>query len=344
MEDIRVLSCIVAGFLVCSCANDRLSTDNDSNAISVAATVNSLEDEAATRSAATAVPYTQTEPSQLNPILADIWFSTTEHTFPGTGGIQEVTSKVDVHRTITYSSNNYTFPDIVGDKLLQYPANGARVYCIGFSPRGKWPTVNGTSVTSVAGLVDGVTDIMYAPEISGTCNNKLAKQQFHHALTWIKVRIRTQTNDASVTWGKLKKITIKSMDQAVYNIGTNTMTFQNSGDAPADIIAYDDAEGMDLPSVSQEIGSVFVAPVSGTTQNKATLQFIIDTEEWTGKQVTVELMDNSGSYNIGNTAGKQYVVTLSFNALHTIEASSVLTPWIDDVRELAGTEITPNAN
>ena len=307
--------------------------------VSLVATIE--PDAEATKAAVSASAYEWTSPSAEHPIEADIWFSTTEHTFPGNGTNTPGSDVIEVHKTITYNSNSYTFPDISEtETLMSYPST-AKLYCIGFSPRGKWSwnTTSGKA-ESVAGLVDGSTDILYAPEISGTGTAKMTTQTFKHALTWIKVRVRAFTTDASATWGKLQKIEIETNDKATYDVKSNSMVFSQSESAPVKITAYEDSTGEDIPSTSKQVGSVFVAPVYGTSEESpASLKFKVTTEEWAdGKEVTVNLIDENGNYGIGNTAGKLYVVTLSFKSLNIIEASATLTPWEDEAYTLIGTE------
>ena len=296
-------------------------------------------DAESTKAAASA--YMWTSPSIEHPIEADIWFSTTEHTFPGNGTYNPGGNEIDVHKTITYNSNSYTFPDVSGDEaLMSYPST-ARLYCIGFSPRNKWTWDSTESkAESVDSLVDGSTDILYAPEISGTGTVKMTKQTFKHALTWIKVRVRAFTTDASATWGKLQKIEIETNDKATYDVANDSLTFSQSGSTPVKIVAYENSTGEDIPGSSKEMGSVFVAPVYGADEESpASLKFKVTTEEWKeGKEVTVNLIDENGHYDIGNTAGKLYVVTLSFKSLNIIEATATLTPWVDEAYTLIGTE------
>lgn len=351
---------IAAGLGLCSCSQKEMTSVPDSEAISTSAAICSIE-KAETRSAVSAAEYELTVPTMAKPLNADIWFSTVENefsgnTYPETDGVSG--NNIDAHRTITYTSNNYTFPAAVEGNLLQYPTG--TVYCVGFSrdPRypenSMWTATDGGSSATLTTPIDGVADIMYAPQIQGSSSVRFPVQKFYHALTWIKIRIRTQTSDASVTWGKIKKITVLSCDKAVYDIENNAMTFECSdGQNYAQIVAFDKDPGDELPNVSKEVGSVFVAPISGTDEeHAATLHLIVDTDEWTGKPVTVKLMKNAldpniqndNLYNISSTAGKQYVVTLSFNALSTIDASATLVPWVDETGEITGSAVENPVN
>lgn len=332
---------IAAAVLLVSCTE----ISQDENALPIRLTAYTVsEDMIETRSAITASPYTQSSPNELNPIDADVWFSTVSGTYTGSGTADDL----DVHTSINYTSGAYTFPEEVGGKQLKYPTNSVPAYCVGFFPKSKWTaSQDGTTVTSGANLVDGQTDILFAPQISGTSANPFPPQQFNHILTWIKVRVRVSSSDAPITWGRLQKVDILTKDQASIVLGTGAVSFSNSGAADKEITAYESA-GLDIPTMSTEIGSVFIASTSGTAECPATVTFRITTEEWGGdkdkttnkqpKTVTVNLLDNNQSYEIPSTAGKLYVVTLSFDALKTIDASATLTPWVEEHSTLIGSE------
>lgn len=324
--------CIIAALAICACNKE---TPVQGDFIRLRAEV--YPEAVITKAAVEAEPYTQTSPSTGAPLHADVWFSTTSGTYPGTGGISG--STMDIHSAINYDSGAYTFPEAYGSENLRYPT-GNTVHCVGFWPQNKWDaTDGGTKAQFKSGVnIDGVTDFLFAPQISGSSSSPLSTQNFQHIQTWIKVRVRAQTSDAPLTWGKLQNITISTKCKPTIDLSTGEITYSDDPGDVVNLVAYDNAEGYDLSTDSKEISSLFVAPMTGTLESHARMTFDITTEEWSHKIVNVDLMDNDGSYVIDTTAGKLYVVTLCFESLAIIEGSAALNPWVEENRDVTGVQ------
>lgn len=298
------------------------------------------EEIAQTKSYTSADAYTATSPSADHPLHSDVWFSTTAGTYPGAGGVSADRSTMDVHSSIRFESGAFTFPQEYQSHLLQYPAGDNTVYCVGFWPKDTWE-VNGDGTKACfksAVNVDGETDFMFAPQISGSKTSPFDIQNYKHIQTWIKVRVRAQTADAPITWGNIKSISIDSKGKPTVDLQSGEVTFSDDPDDAVQILAFSSDEGQSFSTESVELGSVFVSPMTGTDANPATLKFHITTDEWEDKEVDVELLDNQGSKVIDTTEGKLYVVTLSFKTLSTIDASATLTSWVDEPREVTAGE------
>lgn len=322
--------CIIAALTLCACNKE---TSEQGDFIRLRAEV--YPETVITKAAVDAEAYTQTSPSTDSPLHSDVWFSTTAGTYPGTGGITG--STMDIHSAINYESGAYTFPEKYGSEYLRYPT-GNTVHCVGFWPQGMWEATDGGTKAQFKSAVkiDGETDFLFAPQISGSSSAPLSTQNFQHIQTWIKVRVRAQTSDAPITWGKLQNITITSKCKPTIDLSTGAITYSDDPEDVVELVAYDNAEGYTISTDSKEISSLFVAPLSGTSESHARLVFDITTEEWSHKIVNVDLMDNDGSYAIETTAGKLYVVTLCFESLAIIEGSAALNPWVEESRDATG--------
>lgn len=287
-----------------------------------------------TKASVSANAYTETVPSESAKLMADIWYSTTENTFlgttQGTAGVSTDGLTIDAHRTITYQGPSITNSDInTGQTAIKYPT-GKTLYCVGLYPQGKWSAKTGG--TTAEATVDGIQDLMYAPQISGTQADPLSAkaQQFAHQLCWIKIRLRSQDLTAGETWGKVNTVQIKTTPTATVNFDSGNVSFSGT---ETYLTALDStaAGGMKMPIMSTEVGSVMVSPIISSPTNGYTLKVVCQHHE---KEVTVPLTDNNGTAFTGNTAGKVFVITLYFSPLATIEFTASLSNWEDEARSL----------
>ena len=174
---------------------------------------------------------------------------------------------------------------------------------------------------------------MFAPEISGTGASPLSRagnpQQFHHLLTWIKVRVRADELITGDTWGKLQKISIKSKDHlSISNLAQATATYDGTD---TDIYLFDGSYS--LSTTSEEKGSAFVAPVNASLSDATDYTLHIECEN-VSKDIPINLVDSEGHPFTGWTTGKVFVITLRFATLSYIEGTVTLEPWVDEYRDL----------
>jgi len=282
------------------------------------------------KAAATAVPYTDSVPSRENPLKADLWFSTTESIFKGTEGVSTQGDKIDVHTKITYYGSTITIPDPYTEvpevKYLHYPPYHGTVYCVGLYPQDKWTaSSDGTYATAT---IDGTQDLMYANQKSGSDKSALSteRQLYNHELTWLKVRFYGRDHATAETWGKIKKITVKSKPTAKVTFSSDSVEY--IGD-DVKLVAFDDPSGTEIQTTIYEYGSIFVSP---TTENKFYVD--IECENHSRTDVEVPLTNNDGEAFDGNTKGLLFVIILYFQTLPTIDFSASLSGWEDEGRSL----------
>lgn len=279
----------------------------------------------ATKSAAVAEAYVDSIPSASNPLEADIWFSTTKNTFVGKQEASVDYSSIDVHTKIIYYGPTITVPQPYdGEHFIHYPPSHGKVYCVGLYPQGKWiAAADGKSATAA---IDGKTDLMYANQKEGSDDNSLSKtrQIYKHKLTWIKVRVYGRELATGDTWGKIKKISVKSESKAKISFDTDVVEYSDI----TDIIAYE-SEGEIIPTTSTEFGSILVSP---TTNGKYTVGIECENHYKTG--IEVSLTDNDGKPFTGNASGQVFVLTLYFQTLSSIDFTATLSNWEEEVRTL----------
>lgn len=321
-----------------ACSNDDILSDKTEGAIiQLAASVEGVTE--VTRASVVAEPYRLETPTAENKLKAMIWLSTTQGSYAGSlessGGVNVDGTQIDAHRTIEYVNGSPTTPSKGSNgKYLSYPADqNINVYCIGMYPAPGAVTPWSGSTTSVSATITGKDDLMFAPEISGTGASPLSRagnpQQFHHLLTWIKVRVRADELITGDTWGDLKKISIKSKDHlTISNLTLATATYDGT---VTDIDLFDGSYS--LTTNSEEKGSVFVAPVNADGGAGAEYTLHIECEHAT-KDIPVNLIGSDGNPFSGWTTGKVFVITLRFSSLAYIEGIVTLEPWGDEYRDL----------
>ena len=308
---------IIIGLLLASCSG-RLDNDPSRDSlIGVRAGVSRLDLQ--TRATVEADAYLGTSPS-VNPLDANVWFSVNSSTF-GTGGTAP--TYLPCHSTASFTSDGYTYPD----DALHYPTDNTTVYCVGLYPQLGWGTADG-GVTAYHSI-DGVTDIMFAPSVSGTWNDPFEDPlQFGHLLAWLKVCVYAHEYDAIAAWGAVTEVSIENPYTRA------TVTFSDGS------IAYSEAsqtlkifEGAtDLKVTSQQLGSIFCAPA--TSYN-----ITVKTENVpAGRTVPVSLTKTDGitTPTIDEIRGYVYVLTLNFHTLSMIDAACTLEDWEDEYDKIVG--------
>jgi len=278
-----------------------------------------------TKAGITAEAYKDSIPSSTNPLMADIWFSTTANTFPGSGTVSTTGDVIDVHTTISYYGPTLTIPDpYTTGKYVHYPPAHGNIYCVGLYPQGAWAATDGG--TTATATIDGEKDLMYADQKEGNDNNALSKsrQLYNHELTWVKIRVRSSEHTTGETWGKIKSIKVKSASQAKVNFSTNNVEY--SGEQ---LITAFDSTGVEMPIMSTEFGSIFVSP---TTEGKYYVDLVCENHHKEG--IEILLTDNDGETYSGSTKGKVFVLTLYFKTLPTVDFTVSLSAWEDEGRTL----------
>lgn len=245
----------------------------------------------------------------------------------------------------------------------------------GFSTGVKWPALTSTTVffrgfypgsttwtteaTKASAAVDGKTDLMLAPQISGSQQSVVTEGnpllfKFSHLLTKLHVKVVGNASTAS-EWGNIVKISLSKavnadpVNKVEYTYADESTAFSGSVETPfyqaaiaADkSVSYtDDAfEGLSyvIPAdgTATLAGYSLVAPVtavdgSGGVKDEFTLN--ITTTEGTatgGKDIAINLKGTDGKDFTGSTAGKKFDITIQFRTAGQITATATVTDWVD---------------
>ena len=177
---IAVLYAVVCTALLFSCKDDKVDADVFADRrIYLRATVESAE-------ATTRLPFpVGYQPDRERPLDAAIWASTTSQKFEdkklnGKGNSTEVA----LHTTAKFTNSK---EQLLSDAVYPNNANTS-VYFVGMHPQSGWSTTTGGTQATHTSAIDGKTDVMFAPEISGTyggntTDDKWPTFEFHHLLT-----------------------------------------------------------------------------------------------------------------------------------------------------------------
>ena len=337
----------IAAIALASC-NHYENPDN-SGSISLSASVSNLgvqvkgTDEIALKSndtdVAEAVAFSNI--SSSTPLDSKLLFSFNRATYP-TAVPDNDESYIPCHTNVSFVNKDLTFVTYKASagakpENLKYPSlSDETVYCVGLYPF-KVGDAEGWNIsndgTSASHNVDGCTDIMFAEEISGTWNSPFPAQTYSHVQTWVKVLVSATTNDAAEKWGKITRVTVKSMDNVNVSFSDNISNSVNFTGSEQDIILYNNAAGDSLSITTEQLGSVFIAPplyrASASEQTLVIKVHVYTTTFTDGKEVNVKLYDlnNDPITDPDYLIGKLFVLNLNFTPLSVIEGVCTLNYW-----------------
>jgi len=367
MKNSIFLSIAAGALLLAACASDITdATGQDAQGqdsrISVAMGLRSLEVATRATETVTAQSFAGREPTEENPFHPWVWFTRTQ------GDYSDEAAKW--HNKVKFTSATLTFPDTDVEYDTANPGN--YTYCIGLYPTddGLWGIENTSGWTSeqraalvgscLAADISGQQDLMFAAEEKGSINDKFKstilgendaadnRLQFHHLLTWLKIRVTAGEQGAGESWGKVKLLEVKTQQHVRMDLGTGTIfeqgpttdSYQVKAFAPDPTDVDNLQQYKDLEPATPEdpqIASVLVVPA---TEYEITYQ----TEQMQSPaKTTVQLKDINGVDITSADAArnKVFVITLSFFSLNKVEASCTLEPMTDEQDALYGTTATP---
>lgn len=244
----------------------------------------------------------------------------------------------------------------------------------GFSTGVKWPSVATTTVhfrgfypgsttwtteaTKATASVDGKTDLMVAPEISGSQQTVVTEGnpllfQFSHLLTKLHVKVVGNASTAD-EWGNIVKISLSkavNVDPAnavEYTYNGESTAFSGTAETPFYLasatdqsVSYTDNAFAGQSYVIPADGTVtlagysLVAPVtavegSGDAKDEFTLNITTTAGDATGgKNIPINLKGTDGNDFTGSTAGKKFDITIQFRSAGQITATATVTDWVD---------------
>lgn len=245
--------------------------------------------------------------------------------------------------TINYISGTKTYPTPLGDNDLKYPLDNSEVYCVGLHPNDVYVNegdkgwkFEGSAPLSASRNLDGATDILFAPEISGSLYAPFATQTYSHLQAWLKLNVCAVDHEAVDAWGKIKSVKITSSSKIKIDLDTD---FSNSTELKTALdagkIAFSgeeslypvvESDNIELDTQLKELSSFFYVPVDVSNN-----VLEIETEKKGTKYVSFELVDanNNAITSLSDALGKIFVIELHFFPIEIIKAKCTLKQWED---------------
>lgn len=295
----------------------------------------------------TRAPFSSTEPDRNAPLDVEVWASTTANKFLHVDGLNGSNGEVALHTTAHFTNGT---EQLLNDAV--YPKeNGAAVYFVGLHPgkenNTEWSTI--ADGTIAIKTFNGSEDVMFAPQIFGvyggnTTGDKWPTFQFKHLLTWLRVKVKAESEDISDAWGKLKSLKVKgeygntvTIDLSKDYSQGGCVTFSSGNSVELDFYktgtdnAYQN-EAFTIPyTEAKEVAYVLCAPVTASDKDgegnlTSEYTLIVETERRT-VEVPVDLMENASSYFTGSTMNCQFTLNLNFKMGDNIIVTASVTDW-----------------
>lgn len=345
---IAVLYAVVCTALLFSCKDDKVDTDVFADRrIYLRATVENAE-------ATTRLPFpVGYQPNRERPLDAAIWASTTSQKFENKNlnGKTGTSTEVALHTTAKFTNSK---EQLLSDAVYPNTTNTS-VYFVGMHPQTGWSTTDGTQATHTS-AIDGKTDVMFAPQISGTYggntdNITWPTFHFHHLLTWLRIQMVAESEEVSKAWGKVTGLTIRSKKEISIDLSKGEANIANAATFSGDIdlnfyrtdadVTFPGTDGYllkgpygstDYKPYIEEVAYVLCAPVEATekdteTENKTTEYTLTVTTERRTVTVDVDLMDGDGSYFDKSTRNHQFILLLKFKMGDNISVIAQPVDW-----------------
>lgn len=350
-----ILLCIPV--CLASCSKDNMEDPAFDNKVYIAATLGKS-------SAVTKVPYEHTpeqegtseifSPTYENPLIADVWASTTTNVFKDQDlNGNNTNGDVADHVTAKFQSEK---PQLLNNVI--YSKNGRIVYFIGLYPSTNWNT--GANGINAQHSFTGCEDIMFAPQVKGSYNNNGNNEwptlHFRHLLTRFTLELKadgeTTPEQESIrdAWGKIQSITIASNSKV--NIDLSSASYGTDGNYNFDKISFEEnaslrfyqtdtdnvfpeydpnieGSGYSIPTggVAQEVAYVMCSPVNASENNTEDYTITISTEKRKNVAVKVNLKQSADSDFAGTTMGYHFTIQLNFKMGDRITVSATATDW-----------------
>lgn len=336
--------------ILCSCTEIDISAGRE---IALSCRVSSVT--ASTK--ADPIPYNGSLPSKDAPLNAILLLSTDDKVFDDP--VNKDDNNLPCHTTIRYEDGSLTYPSSVrnGESTVyaKYPYDeilnrGENVYCVGLYQNPdqlaqdyvgpNWEFDN--DYKHVSHKINGIQDIMLAPRISGSWEERFASQNYHHLLTWLKISICATNMDAAMAWGGIKSIVVTAPSVVTVPLGSHVdvdgnLIFGNDGisyGGESSEYTISSASGMiPLGITSREVGSIFCAPSSTydltiNMQNGMTV----------ATQISLNALKPGITVDQGYAAGKVFVANLYFTDLSVVEGVCSLIAWNEQKEDLYGSD------
>ena len=247
---------------------------------------------------------------------------------------------VDIHGTADFDDGQ---PKLLNDAV--YPQSGVTVNFIGLHPNRGWTTADGAGKVAEF-TFDGSQDVMFAPEKTGTYaqTNDIANVlplEFQHLLTWLKIKIKAESDMVAKSWGKVQEMKISSKNKVSidlmkdYNSG-ECVSFSGGEWVPLHKVGLDDvfpsSEGFALTNTGdyKEEAYVLCEPVVATEEvmGEPTTEYrlYIKTER-REVELPIDLKRNATDYFSGSTRAKHFTLNLNFMVGNIVTIEAEVNDW-----------------
>lgn len=357
---------ILTALCATGCQEDILPSDNPEGALVYLSAI-------AESNTTTRTPYQYTAPNENEDgvLRTAIWASSygndqDGYKYPNKGenGKKDLqgndVQEVAIHATANFNSKD---PQLLNEAV--YPHSGEKVFFIGLHPQEGWNINSENEENNKASFTfDGSQDLMFAPRRYGSYyvqeNTFIALNlEFKHLLTWFKVFIKAENEDAVRAWGKIKTMTITSKTKVEIDLSDqksgateknvtteyfdfSKCTFSADGWLPLHKAGSDevfpDSNGYTLTTTSNDmVAYVLCAPVKGV---KTTVENLIDVtvpeytlyiETDTRKiELPIDLKLDEDTYFTGearDARGKYFTLNLTFRMGNTVLVTAQAEDW-----------------
>lgn len=312
-------------------------------------------------SVVTRAPYTQPAPTTASPLEVAVWASATEFSYPDLNKDGSAGNTPVAKHTSARFQNSET-PQLLSEAVYPQDAGVGNpqppVYFVGLYPASGWSTTDGSDAIH---SVDGKTDLMYAPEISGYYGIPYEDSptfHFYHLFTWLRIEILSdgtnplERESVANAWGNITDLRL--VDQSVSISLDLTSNPDLSSDDPAVRTAsvagmasftglsmmplyatgsediYPAAASSPIPTAETmtEVAYVLCPSVDATAAG-ATAEYTLrlTTAHRPPVDIPIDLKTASDAFFEGSTAGKQFTISLTFKIGNTITVSTNVSEW-----------------
>ena len=320
MKIIRIIYFIfIATFILAACTQSSDVTLDD-KAITLNAGIVEIDATRAIKAEEVRGDY----PSEQYPLDALICFSTESNVYKHA---PVEPAYLPCRTTISYTDASKSYPAPYDGNSLKYPQDNSPVYCIGLHPRTGWTFTDDSNVTHE---INGTSDIMFAPEISGRWELPFATQTYTHLQAWTKITVCATAPEAIDAWGDIESISIKSRAHVNINLGAQAThaAFDNedikySGEKNINIVEATDS--VKLYTYLSEISDFFYVPLDPAAGDT----LMVKTKHKELKKIAFKLTDkdNNPITHIADAVGKLYIIELDFQPFDLIKAECTLESW-----------------
>lgn len=322
MKKLSYIYMVPAILMMAACSENVADETAQGGDIQLCATVGELHAD----SRAIADPYL---PQNETTLTADVWFR-----YDGSGydDSPSAPTYLPVHKTVTFEGTPMMAYVTHNSQPLKYPHDNSTVYCVGMYPASGW-TASADNAT-VTHAIDGETDLLFAPEISGSWASRFPTQQYVHLLTWIKINICASSHEAIDAWGTINQITVNSDSEVAVNLMTGEYTYRGTEQHIETM-----SESKKLSTTTHEVGSVFCSP---KTEYTVTVNYTDKHGDNLTKTVPLSLnlidVENDDAVtdvtDESQARGKCFVFSLYFTPYDVIEGVCTLNSWSDQSEDI----------